>query len=205
MQSRVLIACSAATVIAVLSSASAPTRALAADVTWVADPGHSIAQFTVRHLGFTKVNGSILIGQAKIVTPQDSNMPTAISATLPAASIDTRNSDRDSDLKGPDWLDVGKYPTITFASTKITPSDNGNFQIAGDLTIHGVTKPVTLAAHLDGTSVDGRGHHRASYSASVTIDRRDYGLLWANTTPGGSIVAGNDVEIDLAIEAVAQP
>jgi polyisoprenoid-binding protein YceI len=205
MQSRVLAACSAATVLAVLSFAGAPARALAADVTWVADPGHSLAQFTVRHLGFTKVNGSILIGQAKIVTPQDSNMPTAISATLPTASLDTRNPDRDSDLKGPDWLDVGKYPTITFASTKVVPGDNGNFQIAGDLTIHGVTKPVTLAAHLDGTSVDGRGHHRASYSASTTIDRRDYGLLWANTTPGGSIIAGNDVEIDLSIEAVAQP
>lgn len=202
MQPRVLIS-SAATLLAVLVSAGTPANA-AGDVTWLADPGHSIAQFTVRHLGFTKVNGSILIGQAKIVAPQGSNMPTAITATLTAASIDTRNPDRDSDLKGPDWLDVGKYPTITFASTKVVPGDNDTFQVAGDLTIHGVTKPVTLAAHLDGTSLDGRGHHRASYSASTTIDRRDYGLLWANTTPGGSIVAGNDVEIDLSIEAVAQ-
>ncbi|HEY6359148.1 MAG TPA: YceI family protein [Vicinamibacterales bacterium] len=204
MRPRFLITGNAAAVLVMLAFAGAPTLALAADVTWLADPGHSIAQFSVRHLGFTKVNGSILIGQAKIVAPEGSNMPTSIAATLPAASIDTRNPDRDSDLKGPDWLDVGKYPTITFVSTKVVPGDNGNFQIAGDLTIHGVTKPVTFSAHLDGTSVDGRGHHRASYSAMTTIDRRDYGLLWANTTPGGSIIAGNDVEIDLEIEAVAQ-
>lgn len=201
MQQRVLCAATAGAAILALTCAPAPANA--ADVTWLADPGHSIAQFSVRHLGFTKVSGSILIGQAKLITPQGSNVPTAIAATLPAASIDTRNPDRDSDLKGPDWLDVGKYPTITFASTKIVPGDNGNFQIQGDLTIHGVTKNVTMTAHLDGTSVDGRGHHRASYSAMTTIDRRDFGLLWANTTPGGSIIAGNDVEIDLSIEAVA--
>jgi polyisoprenoid-binding protein YceI len=202
MQQRVLAAAAAGAAILALACGTSPANA--ADVTWVADPGHSIAQFTVRHLGFTKVMGSILIGQAKIVAPQGSNMPTAINATLLAASIDTRNSDRDSDLKGPDWLDVGKYPEITFSSTKIVPGDSGNFQIVGNLTLHGVTKSVTLAAHLDGTSVDGRGHHRASYSAATTIDRRDYGLLWANTTPGGSVIAGNDVEIDLSIEAVAQ-
>lgn len=202
MQQRVLWAAAAGAAFLALTYATAPANA--ADVTWLADPGHSIAQFSVRHLGFTKVSGSILIGQAKIVAPQGSNVPTAITATLPAASIDTRNPDRDSDLKGPDWLDVGKYPTITFTSTKIVPGDNGNFQIAGDLTIHGVTKSVTMAAHLDGTSVDGRGHHRASYSAATTIDRRDFGLLWANTTPGGTIIAGDDVQIDLSIEAVAQ-
>jgi len=189
---------------AVLALVSAPAPANAADVTWVVDPGHSVAQFTVRHLGFTKVTGSILIGQAKITAPEGSNMPTEISATLPTPTLDTRNADRDSDLKGPEWLDVTKYPTITFASTKIVPGDSGNFQVMGDLTIHGVTKPVTLAAHFDGTTVDGRGRHHASYSATTTIDRRDYGLLWAATTPGGTLIAGYDVEIDLEIEAVAQ-
>jgi polyisoprenoid-binding protein YceI len=186
----------------VILLAAAPASA---DTTWVADPGHSIAQFSVLHLGFTKVNGSILIGQAKVVTSQDSNTPTSIDATLPAASIDTRNPDRDSDLKGPDWLDVTKYPTITFASTKVTPGENGMFQVTGNLTVHGVTKSVTLAGHFDGVSTDGRGRHRASYSATTTIDRRDFGLLWANTTPGGSIIAGDNVDIDLEIEAVAQP
>lgn len=175
----------------------------AADTTWTADPGHSIAQFTVRHLGFTKVSGSILIRKATVTTPQASTMPSAIFATLDAASIDTRNSDRDHDLRGPDWLDVGRYPTIAFTSTGIIPGEAGSFQVNGDLTIHGITKPVGLAAHFDGTSVDGRGHKRLSYSASTSIDRRDFALLWANTTPGGSIVAGNDVAIDLALEVVA--
>lgn len=201
MQQRALSTAAFGFVIALVCFA-APAHA--ADVTWMADPGHSVASFSVRHLGFTKVNGSILVGQAKIIAPEGSNIPTSLSATLPAASIDTRNPDRDGDLKGPDWLDVTKYPTITFASTKVVPGDNSNFQIVGDLTLHGVTKPVTLAAHLDGTTVDGRGHHRASYSATTTIDRRDFGLLWANATPGGTLIAGDEVDIELEIEAVAQ-
>jgi len=202
MVERVFKALGAATAAsAVLLLISVPANA---DTVWMADPGHSLAQFSVLHLGITHVNGSILIGQAKIDTPSDSNVPTSIDATLPAGSIDTRNSDRDSDLRGPDWLEVNKYPTITFASTKIVPGQGGAFSVDGNLTIHGVTKPVTLAARFDGTSVDGRGRHHASYSATVTIDRRDYGLLWANTTPGGSIIAGENVDIDLEIEAVAQ-
>lgn len=176
----------------------------AGNVTWSADPGHSAAEFTVQHLVFTHVRGLIKLGGANIVVPQGSHVPASVEATLDAASINTQNSDRDKDLRGGDWLEVDRYPTIIFRSTGITPADADNFQMAGDLTIHGVTKPVTLAAHFDGQGLDPRGNQRMAFSATTKIDRRDFGLRWAQQTPGGSLIAGNDVNISLSIEAVAR-
>lgn len=129
-------------------------------------------------------------------------MPSSIAATLDAASIDTRNPDRDGDLRGPDWLDVTRFKTITFNSANVVPGTNGNFTATGDLTIHGVTKPVTLTGHIDGTSVDGRGHHRVSYSATTTVKRQDFGLNWAQHTPSGTFIAGDNVDISITVEAV---
>ncbi|HME82850.1 MAG TPA: YceI family protein [Candidatus Eremiobacteraceae bacterium] len=177
----------------------APARA---DITWTIDPGHSLAEFSVVHLGVTHVRGSILIQQGSIVSASGDGQPTAISATLDASSIDTRNQDRDADLKSSNWLDVTKYPTLSFKSTNIVPGANGAFAATGDLTLHGVTRPVTLQGHVDGTTTDGRGHQRVAYSASTTIKRQDFGLNWAQQTPGGTFVAGDDVDISITIEAV---
>ncbi len=170
-------------------------------VTWSADPGHSAAEFTVQHLVFTHVRGLIKLVDASIVVPQGAHIPTSVDATLDATSINTENPDRDKDLRGPDWLDVTHYPNIQFKSTSVVPGDGDNFQVVGDLTIHGVTKPVTLAAHFDGQGQDARGNPRVAFSATTKIDRRDFGLLWAHQTPGGSLIAGNDVDITLSIEA----
>ncbi|HZV80341.1 MAG TPA: YceI family protein [Candidatus Binatus sp.] len=188
----------------VLVCAVAPAWSAVGDVTWSVDPGHSIAEFSVVHLGVTHVHGSILITQASVVTPAQSLVPTTIDAALDPASIDTRNSDRDSDLRGPQWLDVTNFKTMTFKSTDITAGPSDTFTANGQLTIHGVTKTATLAGHVDGTTVDGRGHHRVSYSASTTIKRQDFGLNWAQQTPGGTFVAGDNVEITISIEAVTR-
>ncbi|HLN47282.1 MAG TPA: YceI family protein [Magnetospirillaceae bacterium] len=182
---------------------SRPAVALA-DITWSIDPGHSLAEFSVVHLAITHVRGSILIQQGSIVSATADGQPSSINATLDASSIDTRNQDRDNDLKSPNWLDVSKYPTLTFKSTNIVPGANGTFAATGDLTLHGVTKPVTLQGHVDGTSTDGRGHPRVAYSASTTIKRQDFGLNWAQQTPGGTFVAGDNVDISLTIEAVTK-
>lgn len=189
---------------AAASSIALSQAALAADQTWSADPGHSLAEFSVIHLGVTHVRGSILLTQSTIVTSQDNQMPTSISATLDPSSIDTRNPDRDKDLRSANWLEVTTYKTIDFKSTSIVPGANDTFAAAGDLTIHGVTKPVTLQGHIDGTTVDGRGHRRVSYSATTTIKRQDFGLNWAQQTPGGTFVVGDDVDISITIEAVAR-
>lgn len=201
MHVRFVAALSAVALISALACRPAPA---AADTTWAADPGHSLAEFSVLHLGVTHVRGSILISQASIVTPDGSNVPSSIVAALDPASIDTRNSDRDNDLRGPDWLDVTRFKTMSFKSASVTAGPNDTFTTSGDLTIHGVTKPVTLAGHIDGTTVDGRGHHRVSYSATTTIKRQDFGLNWAQQTPGGTFVAGDNVDISITIEAVAR-
>ena len=202
MRLQVPIAAALAAIAAAVDPLS--SSAAAADVTWSADPGHSLAEFSVIHLGVTHVRGSILISQATIVTSGENQTPTAINATLDASSIDTRNTDRDNDLRSANWLDVAQYKTIEFKSTNIVPGAGDTFTAAGDLTIHGVTKPVTLQGHVDGTTVDGRGHHRVSYSATTTIKRQDFGLNWAQQTPGGTFVVGDNVDISLTIEAVAR-
>jgi polyisoprenoid-binding protein YceI len=184
-----------------LAAASTMATASAAE-TWRVDPGHSSATFTVRHLVFAIVRGSVPIREGGLVT-DGSTLPVSVSATLDAAKIESGNDKRDSDLRGPDWLETDKYPTISFKSTKVIPgADASSFSVVGDLTIHGVTKSVTLSCkYLGGTGGQGRRH--AGYEATTTIDRRDFGLNWARQTPGGELIAGNDVQLTLDVEAVS--
>lgn len=183
--------------LAVLALA-APARA--AD--YALDPNHTQAVFTVVHLGFSHVSGEIpLVAGTMAIGAND--LPTAVSATLSAKDIDSHSADRDRDLRGSDWLEVDKFPTMSFVATQVTGTPQ-SFTVVGNLTMHGVTKPVTLAAKEEGKMTDGRGHVHVAYSASTTIDRRDWGLNWGHTTPGGSLIAANDVSIALTIEAVAK-
>ncbi len=129
-------------------------------------------------------------------------MPASVTATLDVKAIDTKTADRDADLRSDNWFDVSKYPTITFKSTSIVPGLNGAFTMNGDLTMHGVTKPVTLTGKVEGSVVDSHGRRHVGYSATGTIDRRDFGLNWGKTTPGGALIAGNDVTITLNAEAI---
>lgn len=183
--------------LAVLALA-APARA--AD--YALDPNHTQAVFTVVHLGFSHVSGEIpLVAGTMAIGAND--LPTAVSATLSAKDIDSHSADRDRDLRGSDWLEVDKFPTMSFVATQISGTPQ-SFTVVGNLTMHGVTKPVTLAAKEEGKMTDARGHVHVAYSASTTIDRRDWGLNWGHTTPGGSLIAANDVSIALTIEAVAK-
>jgi polyisoprenoid-binding protein YceI len=170
--------------------------------TWRIDPGHSSATFSVRHLVVSTVRGAVPVREGSLTT-DGSAVPVAVSAVLDATKIDTKNDNRDGDLRGSDWFDTAKYPTITFKSTKVTPgADASSFTVTGDLTIHGITKSVTLAAKSFGTTSDARGHKRAGYEATATIDRRDFGLNWAAKNPAGDLVAGNSVDLTLDVEAV---
>ena len=183
--------------LAVLALA-APARA--AD--YALDPNHTQAVFTVVHLGFSHVSGEIpLVAGTMAIGANE--LPTAVSATLSAKDIDSHSADRDRDLRGSDWLEVDKFPTMSFVATQVTGTPQ-SFTVVGNLTMHGVTKPVTLAAKEEGKMTDARGHVHVAYSASTTIDRRDWGLNWGHTTPGGSLIAANDVSIALTIEAVAK-
>ena len=167
--------------------------------TWQLDPPHSSAQFSVRHLGvstvrgaFTKVSGTLLYDAADLGK-------SSIQATIDAASVDTRVDARDNDLRSPNFLDVQKYPVITFKSKKIESAGPGKLKVPGDLTIHGVTKEVVL--DVDGPSApmkDPWGNQRMGASATTKINRNDFGV---SGRPG---IVGDDIIITLDIEMTKQ-
>jgi polyisoprenoid-binding protein YceI len=180
-----------------------PTLAGAASAaeTLTGDPNHSGAEFVVTHLTISHVHGTIPVTSWS-GTSGPGDVPVSVTATLDAKGIDTKSADRDSDLRGDSWFDVAKYPTITFRSTSIAPGLNGAFTMVGDLTMHGVTRQVTLAGKVEGAVVDSHGRRHVGYSATGTIDRRDFGLNWGKTTPGGSLIASNEVGLTLNAEAI---
>ena len=188
-----------------LAAAAALVAALAAPAVaaeYNLDLNHTQAEFSVVHLGFSHVRGLIPVSAGTLVL-DGSNVPTSVTATLNAAGLDTKSADRDSDLRGAEWFETEKYPTMSFVSTRIEGTNPQAFTIAGNLTMHGVTKPVTLAAKFEGRMVDARGRAHVAYSATTTVDRRDFNLNWGKTAPGGGLVAAYDVTISLSVEAVA--
>jgi polyisoprenoid-binding protein YceI len=179
------------------------TSALAAATTYEFDAAHTRAAFKVKHI-FTNVPGYFKEVSGSIQFDQENLENSSVEATINAASIFTDHEKRDGHLKSEDFFFVEKYPTITFTSKKIVPGEGDAFQIIGDLTMRGVTKEVTLDATLTG-AVDlgemmGR---RAGFTATTKINRKDYGINWSKTLDNGGLIVGNDVTIELDIEAVA--
>jgi polyisoprenoid-binding protein YceI len=184
--------------IALLASLSA----LAQTSTWNIDPAHSTAQFTVRHLAisnvtgnFTKVKGSIVLNEKDITQSQ-------VSASIDVNSVDTRVEARNKDLKSPNFFDVEKYPTIEFKSKRIA-NDGGKLQVIGDLTIHGTTREVAL--DVDGPTpelADPWGNSRRGISATTTINRKDFNLMYNNLLKTGEAVVGDNVKIQIDAEMV---
>ncbi len=184
--------------IAFLSSLST----LAQTANWNLDPAHSTAQFTVRHLGisnvagnFTKVAGSVALNEKDITQSQ-------VSASIDVSSVNTRVEARDKDLRSPNFFDVEKYPTMEFKSKRIV-SSGGKLQVVGDLTIHGTTHEVTL--DVDGPTpeiTDPWGNSRRGISATTTINRKDFNLVYNNLLKTGEAVVGDIVKIQIDAEMV---
>ena len=175
-----------------LSAASA----VAEVQTWQIDPNHTAAQFSVRHMGISTVRGAFtkVSGTAQY-DPADPGK-TLLEANIDAASIDTRVSMRDDDLRSPNYFDVAKYPTITFKSKSVQTAGEGKLKITGDLTIHGVTKEVVL--DVDGPSspvTDPRGNTHLGASARTTVNRKDFGVGGSNPMVGEEITITIDVEL----------
>ena len=170
--------------------------------TYAIDPNHSRAEFRVRHLGISTVTGRFgdVSGTVSIGDGLGSMDATAV---IDASSISTGNADRDGHLQSPDFFDVAQYPEITFQSTEIRPSGDGNFILVGDLTMHGVTRPVELETEYVGTSSMG-GTQKVGFSASGEINRQDWGLTWAQTNEAGEALVGDTVELTIEVEADLQ-
>ena len=166
------------------------------------DPNHTQAGFSVVHLGFSHVEGFIPVTSGTL-TLDEGTVPLSVTVTLNAAALDTKSADRDSDLRGPDWFDTAKFPTMSFVSTRVEGKGPEDFTIVGNLTMHGVTRPVTLAAKYEGKLVDTRGRSHVAYTATTTVARRDFGLNFGKTVPGGALVAGFEISIRLSVEAIA--
>lgn len=187
---------------ALLAGAPTALPAFAADPPFVLDPAHSSARFSVQHLVLTSVKGTIKIASVELTAQAGSPIPSAVNATLDAATLDTQEPERDKILNGSDWLDTTTYPTIAFESTKIVGKDPNHFTIQGRLTLHGVTKPIVLEARYAGAVADASGRQHVGYGATGKIDRRDYNLNWSRIMPAGDPIVGNDVTLDLEIEVV---
>ncbi|MBU5612924.1 YceI family protein [Geomonas azotofigens] len=174
---------------------------LASAATWNIDPDHSSIGFKVRHLMVSNVKG--VFGKVSgIVNIDDRDLAkSSVTATIDTTSIDTGVAKRDAHLKSPDFLDVAKYPTMTFVSTRITKGSGGNFKVLGDLTLHGVTKSVVLDVEgLSPEVKDPMGTMRRGAAASATINRKDFGLTWNKMLEAGGVAVGDEVKINIEVE-----
>jgi polyisoprenoid-binding protein YceI len=168
--------------------------------TWQIETSHSHASFAVRHAGISKVRGSVGIVGGTVVLAEDVTAST-VTATLDPATIDTRDAKRDGHLRSADFFDAEGFPTWTFASTSVEEGGAG-LLVHGDLTIHGVTRPVTLDVEVNGAATDPFGMSRVGFSATTTISRKDFGLTWNAALETGGVLVGDKVEISLEIEGV---
>ena len=171
--------------------------------TWNIDIGHSAVHFAVRHMMFTKTRGRFTRWSGELKLDPSNHESSSVDVSIDASSIDTGDAQRDAHLRSPDFLDVEKHPTIRFQSTKVEDLGEGKRRVLGDLTIHGVTRPVALETEYAGQVKDPWGNDRAGFTARATIDRTDFGLRWNMTLEAGGLVVGNKVEIELEVEAIA--
>jgi polyisoprenoid-binding protein YceI len=173
--------------------------------TYQIDSAHSIAGFTVRHMMVSNVSGAF----AKLsgIVDFDSNNPSQskVDVTIDAASVDTRNSGRDNDLRSVNFFDVATYPAITFKSTRVDRAGEGKYRVVGNLTMHGVTKEVVLDVDGPTPEVQAQGSFRAGASATTKIDRKDFGITWNRALDSGGVVVSDEVRINIEVELVRKP
>jgi len=170
--------------------------------TWNIDTTHSGIHFSVRHMVFAKVRGkfSDWRGRAKL-DPQDLTRST-VEVEIDAASIDTGVGDRDQHLRSADFLDAERHPKLTFRSKRVETTGEGRYRVHGDLTIRGTTREVVLDVEHAGVAKDPWGNQRAAFTASTSLDRRDFGLEWNQVLEAGGVLVGERVDIELEVQAV---
>ena len=179
----------------------APALALAAPSNWNIDASHSQVGFAVKHLVISNVRGEFGAYQGKLFLDEADVTKSTVNATIDVNSLNTKVADRDAHLKSADFFDVAKYPTMTFKSTKVEKAGKDRLKVTGDLTLHGVTKPVVLDVSTSAEVKGMYGETRRAFAATTKIDRKDFGLTWNKLVEAGPAV-GDEVTVTLDLELV---
>jgi len=196
------LATASAAVAFALSTAALSLPAAAQTATWAVDPIHSEVSFRVKHLVISKVTGKFKKFEGTIAADPKAPAAGTVELKIDVASVDTSDEKRDAHLKAPDFFDAAKFPEITFKSTKIAPAGQDVYDVTGNLTMHGVTKPVTLSVRANGFAKDPWGNERAGFEVTGKLNRQDFGVSWSKTLDGGGAVVGDEVELQIAVEAI---
>jgi polyisoprenoid-binding protein YceI len=170
--------------------------------TWAIDPAHTNVNFAVRHMGISTVRGRFDDVTGTIVANATSPEKSSVTVTIKTASIDTDIKMRDDYLRSPDFFDVAKYPEITFRSTRIQRGRNNDFVAHGDLTMHGVTRPVSLPFKVAGPIADPQAGARFGIETRLRLNRQDYGIKYGSVLGNGALAIANDVDVIIGLEAV---
>jgi len=171
--------------------------------TWNIDPVHAVAEFKVKHMMIANVKGQFSKVSGVLKLDESDLTKSSVEASIEAASIETRDADRDAHLKSADFLDVEKYPTLTFRSDRVSKTGDGEISVEGDLTIHGVTRKVTF--EVEGPTPPAKdpwGNTRLAISGTTKINRKDFGLNWNAALETGGILVGDQVTINLDAEFI---
>ena len=171
---------------------------------WLLDPMHSELQFKIKHLMISNVSGALKNFNAAVETEEEDFSTAAINLTAEMASISTNNEQRDAHLRNSDFFEVEKYPELKFTSTKVEKRDSDTFDLYGELTIKGVTKPVKLNVEFNGTTKDPWGGERAGFLVSGKINRTDWGVNFNSVLETGGVVLGEEVKINSELQLVKQ-
>jgi len=179
------------------------TTTIAPATTFAIDKAHSEITFQVRHL-ITKVRGRFADFEGSVTFDEARPEQSSATLTVNAASINTSEADRDTHLKSADFFAVDQFPTLTFKSRRVTRTGADTFDVVGDLTIHGVTKEVTLPATYLGTAKDPWGNSRAGFESELTLNRKDFGLTWNAALETGGFLVGDEVKVGFSVQAIAK-
>lgn len=170
--------------------------------TWKIDTSHSNVGFTVRHMMLMKVHGRFGSWNGTIQLDDQDVTKSSVEVSIDVASIDTNEEKRDGHLRSPDFFDAEKFPKITFKSKRVAKGSGEKLDVVGDLSIHGVTKEVTLQAEIAGRGKDPWGNERVAFEGHTSINRKDFGLGWNQTLETGGVLVSEKVDITLELQAI---
>jgi polyisoprenoid-binding protein YceI len=168
--------------------------------TWEIDPAHTEVGFEVKYLMISKVRGRFAGMTGALVLDESDPTRSSVKVEIDAASVDTRNEQRDQHLRSADFFDVERFPSLAFESRRVERVGADGYRVTGDLTIRDVTREVVLEVTDEGRETDPWGGERAAFSASTTVDRRDFGLTWNQALETGGVLVSNDIRIVLDVQ-----